>query len=197
MSQDNYKKTMQRKKAHIEKKISEANIDKGVIVLLTGNGKGKSTSAFGMICRALGYDMKVGMVKFLKGDQPSGEDHFLSQHKNINIKHMRSGFTWDSQDKTHDIEKAKEAWEYALNFLVDPNINLVVLDELTYMLSYEYLPEEEVLKAISNRPAQQHIVITGRNAKQSLIDIADTVSDVKEIKHAFNQQIKAQKGIDY
>jgi cob(I)alamin adenosyltransferase len=110
---------------------------------------------------------------------------------------MQSGFTWDSQDKTHDIEKAKEAWEYALNFLVDPNINLVVLDELTYMLSYEYLPEEEVLKAISNRPAQQHIVITGRNAKQSLIDIADTVSDVKEIKHAFNQQIKAQKGVDY
>jgi len=188
---------MQRKKAHIEKKISEANIDKGLIVLLTGNGKGKSTSAFGMICRALGYDMKVGMVKFLKGDQPSGEDHFLSQHKNINIKHMHSGFTWDSQDKTHDIEKAKEAWEYALNFLVDPNIDLVVLDELTYMLSYEYLPEEEVLNAICNRPAQQHVVVTGRNAKQSLIDIADTVSDVKEIKHAFNQQIKAQKGIDY
>ena len=191
-----YKKRMQRKKEYIDSRIDEANIDKGIIVLLTGNGKGKSSSAMGMICRALGYNMKVALVRYLKGDQQTGEDLFLENHPNIISAHMESGFTWDTQDKEQEKNKAEKTWMEAKKFLSNPEIAVVVLDEITYMINYKYLEESDVLEALINRPKDQHVVITGRAASQGLIDISDTVSEVEDIKHAFRANIRAQKGID-
>ena len=196
MSEINYKKRMQRKKEYIDSRIDEANIDKGIIVLLTGNGKGKSSSAMGMICRALGYGMKVGLVRYLKGDQQTGEDLFLDGNTNIVSAHMESGFTWDTQDKKQDKIKATKTWYEAKKFLSNPEISLVVLDEITYMINYKYLDESDVLEALFNRPKDQHVVITGRAASQGLIDTSDTVSEIEDIKHAFRANIRAQKGID-
>lgn len=193
---NSYKKRMQRKKEYIDSRIDAANIDKGIIVLLTGNGKGKSSSAMGMICRSLAYDMKVGVVRFLKGEQASGEDIFLKNQKGISIFLMKAGFTWDTQNKQLDMEKALEAWAEAKNFLNDPEIGLVVLDEITYMVSYNYIDEKSILEALSGRPKNQHVVITGRAASKNLIEIADTVSEVNNIKHAFSENIRAQEGID-
>jgi len=196
MTDITYKKRMQRKKEHIDSRIEEANIDKGIIVLLTGNGKGKSSSAMGMICRALGYDMKVALVRFLKGEQQTGEDLFLDSNPNVVSAHMESGFTWNTQDQELDKKLANETWIEAEKFLADPEINLVVLDEITYMINYKYLDERSILKALSNRPEGQHVVITGRAASQGIIEASDTVSEVKDIKHAFRANIRAQKGID-
>ena len=196
MSESNYKQRMQRKKEYIDSRIDEANIDKGIIVLLTGNGKGKSSSAMGMICRALGYEMKVALVRFLKGEQQTGEDLFLDKNSNVVSAHMESGFTWNTQDKELDKKLANETWLEAEKFLANPDIGLVVLDEITYMINYKYLDEADVLEALLNRPKDQHVVVTGRAASQGLIDISDTVSEVEDIKHAFRANIRAQKGID-
>ena len=196
MSDSNYKKRMQRKKEYIDSRIDEANIDKGIIVLLTGNGKGKSSSAMGMICRALGYDMKVALVRYLKGDQQTGEDLFLENHPNIVSAHMKSGFTWDTQNQELDKQKAMETWDVAKEFLNDSNISVVVLDEITYMINYKYIDESEILKSLSNRPTNQHVVITGRAASEGLIEASDTVSEIDDVKHAFRANIRAQKGID-
>jgi len=194
--ENSYKKRMQRKKEHIDSRIEEANIDKGIIVLLTGNGKGKSSSAMGMICRALGYEMKVALVRFLKGEQQTGEDLFLDSNPNVVSAHMESGFTWNTQDQELDKKLANETWLEAEKFLADPEINLVVLDEITYMINYKYLDETSILKALSNRPEGQHVVITGRAASEGIIKASDTVSEVKDVKHAFRANIRAQKGID-
>ena len=194
--ENSYKKRMQRKKEHIDSRIEEANIDKGIVVLLTGNGKGKSSSAMGMICRALGYEMKVALVRFLKGEQQTGEDLFLDSNPNVVSAHMESGFTWNTQDQELDKKLANETWLEAEKFLADPEINLVVLDEITYMINYKYLDEASILKALSNRPEGQHVVITGRAASEGIIEASDTVSEVKDVKHAFRANIRAQKGID-
>ena len=194
--ENSYKKRMQRKKEHIDSRIEEANIDKGIVVLLTGNGKGKSSSAMGMICRALGYDMSVALVRFLKGEQQTGEDLFLDSYPNVVSAHMESGFTWNTQDQELDKKRASETWLEAEKFLADPAIDLVVLDEITYMINYNYLDEKSILKALSNRPESQHVVITGRAASEGIIAASDTVSEVKDIKHAFRANIRAQKGID-
>ena len=194
--ENSYKKRMQRKKEHIDSRIEEANIDKGIVVLLTGNGKGKSSSAMGMICRALGYEMKVALVRFLKGEQQTGEDLFLDSNPNVVSAHMESGFTWNTQDQELDKKLANETWFEAEKFLADPEINLVVLDEITYMINYNYLDEKSILKALSNRPEGQHVVITGRAASEGIIEASDTVSEVKDVKHAFRANIRAQKCID-
>jgi len=194
--ENSYKKRMQRKKEYIDSRINEANIDKGIIILLTGNGKGKSSSAMGMICRALGYDLKVALVRFLKGEQQTGEDLFLDNNPNVVSAHMESGFTWDTQDQELDKKRASETWMEAEKFLANPKINLVVLDEITYMINYNYLDEKSILKALTNRPKDQHVVITGRTASEGIIEVSDTVSEVKDIKHAFRANIRAQKGID-
>ncbi|SMN11366.1 Cob(I)alamin adenosyltransferase [uncultured Candidatus Thioglobus sp.] len=192
-----YKQRMGKKKAYIDKRIEEANIDKGIIVLLTGNGKGKSSSALGMVCRALGYDMKIAIAKFLKGLQDTGEDAFLAQQPNVQTVFMKTGFTWDTQDKAYDTKMALETWQVAQQYLKDKTIDLVVLDELTYMINYKYLEQAQILTALSNRPKDQHVVITGRAASKKLIEIADTVSEVKDLKHAFRDNIKAQQGVDF
>ncbi len=188
---------MAAKKSHIDQRILEANIDKNLIVLLTGNGKGKSSSALGMVCRSLGYNKKIAIVKFLKGLQETGEDAFLAQQPNIQTVFMKTGFTWDTQDKAYDTKMAIETWDAAKKFLSDDSIDLVVLDELTYMLNYRYLDEPAILDTLNNRPQTQHVIITGRAASKGLIDIADTVSDIKDTKHAFRANIKAQQGVDF
>ncbi len=197
MPDNQYKTRMKRKKEYIDSRIEQANIDKGVIILLTGNGKGKSSSALGMICRALGYDMKIGVAKFLKGLQDTGEDIFLAQQPNLQMVSMKTGFTWDTQDKTYDTAMAVETWTKAKEYLNDESIDLVVLDELTYMINYKYLNEQDILDTINNRPNNQHVVITGRSASDSLINMADTVSRIEDVKHAFRNNIKAQKGVDF
>jgi cob(I)alamin adenosyltransferase len=195
---ERHKKAMVKQKASVDASISAAKTDRGVGNLLTGNGKGKSSSAFGMVMRALGYGYKVGVVQFIKGQQLSGEEIYLREHcPQVEFYQMGTGFTWDTQDRSGDIAAAVRTWEQASAMLADPAYHLVVLDELTYMLAFDYLPEDTVLAALANRPAEQSVVVTGRGGGKALQDIMDTVSEVKEIKHAYNNGIKARRGVDY
>ncbi|MCZ2723511.1 cob(I)yrinic acid a,c-diamide adenosyltransferase [Marinomonas sp. 15G1-11] len=188
---------MKKIKLHVDKRIAKAQTDKGTFVLLTGNGKGKSSSSLGMVARALGHGMKVGVVQFLKGDWDTGEIEFFKAQPNVQWEIMSSGFTWETQNREQDVTSSLEAWQHAHKMLKDESLDLVVLDELTYLLHYDYLDEDEVIQAILARPEHQHLVVTGRGAAESLIELADTVSEIKEIKHAFKRGIKAQKGLEF
>ncbi len=188
---------MQKIKAHVDKRIAKAQTDKGTFVLMTGNGKGKSSSALGMVARALGHGMKVGVVQFLKGEWDTGEIAFFKAQPNVRWEIMLSGFTWETQNREQDILSSEEAWKYAEEMLQDETLDLVVLDELTYLLHYDYLDEDKVVQAFLNRPEAQHLVVTGRGAADSLVELADTVSEIKEVKHAFKRGIKAQKGLEF
>lgn len=193
-----HKAAMEKQKAKVDASIDAADEERGVAVLLTGDGKGKSSSAFGMVMRALGYGQKVGVVQFIKGQQLSGEELYLRDHcPEVDFYQMGTGFTWDTQDRSADIAAAEKTWAVARPMLADPGYDLVVLDELTYMLAYGYLPEQEVLDALRGRPREQSVVVTGRGGGAGLRDIMDTVSEVKEVKHAFRDGIKARKGVDY
>ncbi|PHV11527.1 cob(I)yrinic acid a,c-diamide adenosyltransferase [Chitinimonas sp. BJB300] len=186
---------MARKKALIDAHIAEANIDTGILVVLTGNGKGKSSSAFGMVARAIGHGMKVGVVQFIKSRTDTGEEAFLGKHCEWHV--MGDGFTWDTQDREADTRKSEQAWEVAHRMLADPSYELVVLDELTYCLSYSYLDRSRVITDLESRPAMQHVVVTGRAAAKELLDIADTVSVIENEKHAYTSGIRAQKGVEW
>ncbi len=189
---------MAKQKKKVDASIAAADTERGVAVLLTGNGKGKSSSAFGMVMRALGYGQKVAVVQFIKGEQLSGEEIYLQQHcPQVAFYQMGTGFTWDTQDRKTDIAAARRTWEVARRWLTDPDYDLVVLDELTYMLAFHYLPEDEVLQTIAGRPPQQSVVVTGRGGGSALQDIMDTVSEVRDVKHAFKAGIKARQGVDY
>lgn len=193
-----HKTAMKKQKRKVDAHIEAADMERGVAVLLTGNGKGKSSSAFGMVMRALGYGHKVGVIQFIKGVQLSGEEIYLrDQCPQINFYQMATGFTWDTQDRIGDIAAAKKTWAIAKPMLEDPSYDLVVLDEITYMLAYDYLPKIEILTAIKNRPLEQSVVLTGRGGGAELQACMDTVSEVKEIKHAFKAGIKARKGVDF
>ncbi|GAB3278352.1 cob(I)yrinic acid a,c-diamide adenosyltransferase [Parahaliea aestuarii] len=193
-----HKAAMQKQKAKVDARIEEASTERGVAVLVTGNGKGKSSSAFGMVLRALGYGQKVGVVQFIKGEQLSGEELFVRDHlPQVDFYQMGTGFTWNTQDRSGDIAAARTTWEKALAMLQDPAYDLVVLDELTYMIGYDYLPEQEIIDAIANRPCEQSVVITGRGGGSALQEVVDTVSEVKDVKHAFRAGIKARRGVDY
>jgi cob(I)alamin adenosyltransferase len=182
----------------VDQHIEACDQEKGVMILLTGDGKGKSSSAFGMVVRSLGYGYKVGVVQFIKGEQLSGEELYLKDHcPQVDFYQMGTGFTWDTQDRDADIAAAQTTWKVVEPMLSDPSYHLVVIDELTYMLSYKYLDESMVTKALSNRPPSQSVVVTGRGGGNSLKDIADTVSEIKDIKHAYQSNIKARKGVDY
>tara|TARA_R110001599_G_scaffold142819_2_gene323636 strand:+ start:374 stop:982 length:609 start_codon:yes stop_codon:yes gene_type:complete len=195
---DAHKKKMQKQKESVDSHIAEANIEKGVLILLTGNGKGKSSSAFGMVLRAMGYNQKVGVVQFIKGQQLSGEEIFLKEKlPEVEFYQMGTGFTWNTQDRTSDIEAAERTWEVAEKMLKDESLQLVVLDELTYMIAYTYLDEQRILDALKNRPYEQSVIVTGRGGGAQLKELADTVSEVKEIKHAYKAGVKARKGVDY
>ena len=189
---------MKKQKSNVDASIEAASIERGVAILLTGNGKGKSSSAFGMVMRALGYGHKVGVVQFIKGEQLSGEEIYLKEHcPQVDFYQMGTGFTWDTQDRSAEIAAAVKTWAVAKSMLEDPGYQLVVLDELTYMIAYDYLPEDEILAALSARPVEQSVVVTGRGGGKRLQEIMDTVSEVKELKHAFQAGIKARKGVDY
>jgi cob(I)alamin adenosyltransferase len=188
---------MQRKKAQIESSMAKATDEKGLLLVITGHGKGKSTSAFGMVARALGHGLNVGVCQFIKSRTDTGEEAFFSAQPNCEWHVLGDGFTWDTQDKHQDIQTAQKGWQVALKMLSDPSYDLVILDELTYLLSYHYLDKNSVLDALKNRPIQQHAVVTGRSALAELKELADTVSDIKEEKHAYKSGIKAQIGVDF
>ena len=191
-----HNKRMEKKKAVIDKNIAQADKEKGLLLVLTGNGKGKSSSAFGMVARALGHGMKVGVCQFIKSRTDTGEEAFFSAQENCDWHVLGDGFTWDTQDRTQDIATSEAGWKIAKNMLKSPDYDLVVLDELTYLMTSKYLDSDWVLADINSRPKMQHVVVTGRAAPDVLCETADTVSEIADIKHAYRDGIKAQKGID-
>jgi cob(I)alamin adenosyltransferase len=191
-----HKVRMERKKAQIDKAIERADTQKGLLLVITGNGKGKSTSAFGMVARALGHGQKVGVCQFIKSRTDTGEEAFFNAQPKCEWHVLGDGFTWDTQNRTSDIATSEKGWQVATEMLTDPSFDLVILDELTYLLSYDYLDKDLVLNTISERPEMQHVVVTGRSAITELRDLADTVSEIKDEKHAYKSGIKAQKGFD-
>jgi len=195
---DKHKTKMQKQKQRIDSQIEKNSLEKGVMIFLTGDGKGKTSSAFGMVLRALGYNHKVGVVQFIKGQQLSGEELYLKNTlPDVQFYQMGTGFTWDTQDRSSDIEAAEKTWSVAQGMLKDKTLDLVILDEITYMLSFKYLDTDTIINSIKGRPFGQSVVVTGRGGGSRLKEIADTVSEVKEIKHAYNNGIKARKGVDY
>ena len=189
---------MQRKKAVMDERIANAPDECGLLLILTGNGKGKSSSAFGMLARAMGHGMQCGVVQFIKGRNSTGEELFFRRFpEQVRYHVMGEGFTWETQDRQRDIAKAREAWAVAAELLSDPEIGLVVLDELNIALKYGYLELAPVLADIESRPLLQHVVVTGRGAPAGLIEAADTVTEMGLIKHAFKAGVKAQKGVEF
>ncbi|BDQ67425.1 cob(I)yrinic acid a,c-diamide adenosyltransferase [Shewanella xiamenensis] len=193
---ERHKARQQKLKAGVDAKIAAAQDEKGILLVLTGNGKGKSTSGFGTVARAVGHGKKAAVVQFIKGTWECGERNLL-EGAGVSFHVMGTGFTWETQDKEKDTAAALVAWEAAEALLQDESIDCVMLDELTYMVSYHYLDVERVLTALKNRPPMQHVIITGRACHRAIIELADTVSEVQPIKHAFEAGIKAQPGFDY
>lgn len=192
-----YQERQQKIKEGVAERVAKATQERGVLVVITGNGKGKSTSGFGTILRALGHGLKPGIVQFIKGTKwECGELNIL---KKFDIAHyvMGTGFTWETQDKLSDIAAAKIAWQKSKKMLSDPNIDIVLLDEMTYMVKYDYIDLDDIIETLNNRPKMQHVLITGRACHRRLVELADTVSEVQPIKHAFNIGVKAQKGLDW
>ncbi|ENO85839.1 cob(I)yrinic acid a,c-diamide adenosyltransferase [Thauera linaloolentis] len=191
---------MQRKKEVVDAAIGRAQEERGIVILITGNGKGKTTSAFGTLYRALGHGQRAGVVQFIKGTHATGEVLFLRKQgldAAVQYHAMATGFTWNTQNWDADKRAADEAWAQAGRMLADPALDLVLLDELTYMLKYNYLDTEQVLAAIRARPPRQTVIVTGRAAKPELAELADTVSEIADRKHAFKAGVKAQAGIDF
>ena len=192
-----HKQRMQRHKAVVDQKIQQAEQDKGLLLVITGNGKGKSSSGFGMVARALGHDMKVGIVQFIKGAFSTGEERFFRRFPDeVDYHVVGDGFTWETQNLEQDIASAEKGWEVCKAMLANPDIDVVLLDELNIVLKMKYLNVNTVLADIANRPAMQHVIITGRGAPEAVIEAADTVSRIEDVKHAFRAGIRAQKGIE-
>ncbi|MEP7184738.1 MAG: cob(I)yrinic acid a,c-diamide adenosyltransferase [Rhodanobacter sp.] len=192
---------MLRKKALVDRKIARATIDRGVLVVNTGNGKGKSSSGFGMLARSLGHGFQCGVVQFIKGSFTTGEDLFFRKFgeafaDRLEYHVMGEGFTWETQDKSRDIAAAQAAWQVAARMLSDPALDFVLLDELNIALVKRYVTLDQVLDAVAARPKNQHVVITGRGAPAGLVEVADTVTEMRVVKHAFEAGIKAQNGIE-
>jgi len=194
--QDKHKRKSQKLKDKVDAGIAKAQIERGILLVLTGDGKGKSTAGFGTVTRTVGHGLKAAVAQFIKGNWDCGERNLLEQH-GVPFSVMETGFTWDTQDREGDIAAAKIVWEDVKEFLSNPDYHLVLLDELTYMLSFDYLDKQEVLDAIKNRPENQTVIVTGRGAIRELRDLADTVSVIKDEKHAYKAGIKARKGIDW
>ena len=191
-----HRQRMAHKKAVVDAAIAKADQDKGLLLVLTGNGKGKSSSAFGMVARTLGYGLKAGVAQFLKSRRDTGEEKFLGNQPNVQWHVLGDGFTWDTQNREADIASARRGWQVAQALLADASLHLVILDELTYLLNYGYLDAQQVCADLAARPATQHVVITGRAAPDCLLEMADTVSEIQDVKHAFRAGIRAQPGID-
>lgn len=189
---------MQKKKAARDKIMAGKTIEKGLLIVHTGKGKGKSTAAFGMVFRCIGHGMKAGVVQFVKGAWATGERNVLEKFPDlVTIKAMGEGFTWETQDRERDIAHARAGWEEAKRMIADPQYKLVLLDELNIVLRYDYLPTEEIIETLRNKPADKHVIVTGRNAKEELIEIADLVTEMEQVKHPFRSGVKAQMGIEF
>ena len=191
-----HQQRMVHKKAVVDAGIARATGKRGIILVNTGNGKGKSSAAFGMVARALGHDMHVGVVQFIKGSFSTGEETFFRRFPEVSYHVMGEGFTWETQDRERDVAAAGRAWQQALAFLTNPTVDMVVLDEINIALKHRYLDPQTVLAALRTRPPSQHVVLTGRGALAEIIDIADTVTEMRDIKHAYHAGIQAQKGVE-
>ncbi|MGC6329274.1 cob(I)yrinic acid a,c-diamide adenosyltransferase [Rhizorhabdus sp. FW153] len=196
---EEHKEKMVKLQAAQARKIATKTVEKGLIIVHTGTGKGKTSAALGMVIRAIGHGMKVGVIQFVKGAMDSGEKVVFDQFPQlVEFKPMGEGFTWDTQDRSRDIAVTRTAWEEVKRMIADPSYRLVLADELNIVLRYGYLPVEEVLEVLRTKPPMTHVVVTGRNAPQELIDMADLVTDMGSIKHPFrDQNVRAQPGIEY
>ena len=189
---------MRKKKEARTRILATKTEERGLLIVHTGKGKGKSTAAFGMVFRAIGHGFPVGVVQFVKGAWETGERDVLEQFPElVTINAMGEGFTWDTQDRQRDLAAARNAWDEAKRMIADPRLKMVLLDELNIVLRYDYLPLEEVLEVLRNKPRDLHVIVTGRNAKDELIEIADLVTEMTEIKHPFRAGVKAQAGIEF
>jgi cob(I)alamin adenosyltransferase len=187
-----------KRKAARDRMLATKTEERGLIILHTGTGKGKSTAAFGLVLRCLGHGMRVGIVQFVKGAWSTGERTVLARFPDlVTMRAMGEGFTWETQDRARDIAAARAAWELAKTMIADPGYRLVLLDELNIVLRYDYLPVEDVVTALRSKPRDLHVVVTGRNAKPELIEIADLVTEMKLVKHPFRAGVKAQAGIEF
>lgn len=196
MNEAQHQQRQQRLKQRVDARIEQAQREQGIFMIFTGNGKGKTTAAMGTATRAVGHKKKVGVVQFIKGTWENGERNLLEQ-AGVPFYVMETGFTWETQDRTADTQACLNTWQHALKLLNSPQYDLVILDEITYMITLNYLPLEDVINAITSRPAHQNIIITGRACHRMLIELADTVTEMRPVKHAFDSGIKAQKGIDW
>ncbi|WP_336286446.1 cob(I)yrinic acid a,c-diamide adenosyltransferase [Cronobacter dublinensis] len=196
MSDERYQQRQQRVKEKVEARVAAAQEERGIVIVFTGNGKGKTTAAFGTAARAVGHGKKAAVIQFIKGDWPNGERNLLDPH-GVEFQVMATGFTWDTQNRESDTAACQAVWQHGKRMLADASLDLVVLDELTYMVAYDYLALDEVLTALRERPAHQTVIITGRGCHRDILEFADTVSELRPVKHAFDAGIKAQIGIDY
>lgn len=194
--QQRHQARQQRLKEKVDARIAAAQDERGLMIVITGDGKGKSTSGFGTVTRAVGHGLNAGVVQFIKGTWECGE-RVLLQKAGVEFHIMATGFTWETQNREQDQQAAQLVWQEAKRMLASDQYDVVLLDELTYMVAYHYLDVDEVVTALTNRPLHQHVIITGRGCHRALLEIADTVSEIKNVKHAFDSGIKAQKGIDW
>jgi len=194
---DKHQQRMAAKKAVMDAKIAKATEERGILILMKGNGKGKSSSAFGTMARSLGHGKRCAVIQFLKGREETGEFRFFREHPRVDWHVMGEGFTWETQNKEQDIATAQRAWETAQPYLANPDYDLVILDEMSYMFKYHYLDVEPVVAALQQRPQHQNVIITGRTMALPLQDIADTISSVEDERHAFRLGVKAQAGIEF
>lgn len=192
-----HKQSMRKLKTHVDERIAGAREQRGLLLIFTGNGKGKTTAAWGTVTRALGYGYRVGVVQFIKGLWECGERERLSDDSHLEVQVMATGFTWETQDRAADTAACQAVWKEAERMLADDSVYLVVLDEITYMLKFGYLDVARVKRALENRPAEQTVIVTGRNAHRDLLAMADTVTEMQEVRHAFNAGVQARRGIDY
>lgn len=191
-----YQQRQQRIKENVDKQIAAATENRGLLLVFTGNGKGKSTAAFGTVTRAVGHGQKAAVIQFIKGTWECGERNLLSQH-GVEFQVMATGFTWNTQNKETDTQAAQDVWQHGKRMLADESLSLVVLDELTYMITFDYIELNEVINSLNQRPENQTVIITGRACHRKLIELADTVSELRPVKHAFETGIQARQGIDW
>ncbi len=193
---DRHQQRQQRLKEQVDARIAAATENRGIVMVFTGNGKGKTTAAFGTALRACGHGKKVAVVQFIKGEWPNGERNLLEQH-DVEFQVMATGFTWETQSRSTDTIACQQVWQQAQHMLADSHIDLVILDEITYMVSMDYLELEALITALQQRPRSQSVIITGRGCHRRLLELADTVTEMRPVKHAFDAGIQAQQGIDW
>ena len=196
MSDARHRQRQQKLKQQVDARIADATEARGILMVFTGNGKGKTTAALGTAARAVGHGLRVGVIQFIKGEWPNGERNLLTQH-GVEFQVMATGFTWETQSRQTDSAAAQAVWQHGKRMLADPQLDLVILDELTYMVSYDYLALDEVIDALARRPARQSAIVTGRGCHRDLLALADTVTEMRPVKHSFDAGIMAQRGIDW